>query len=609
VITCAAGYANCDVDEKNGCETPLNTLADCGGCGTTCSPAHAQGSCVTGSCAVASCTGTYADCDGDPANGCEVDTAADTDNCATCGHVCSNVHGTPSCGTGVCSIQCDAGFGDCDVDPANGCETPTTGNVQACGGCGKTCAVQNGTPVCNGTTCAVGSCAAPFKDCNGQYSDGCETNTATDLASCGACGNACNAVHANSAACVSGACKLACSTGFGDCDGVGSNGCETTLGTNLNCSACGDVCPAGRACTSGACTPGWLTVSTTSAPAARAGAAATWLGDKVFVWGGSNLVADLGDGALYDNHADKWLPLASPSAATLSPRSLAAAAWTGTHAVVWGGGPWLTTGGLATGARYTYATDTWTTMSNTGAPSARRAPIAIWSGTYVVIWGGTNNNAPVAGGARYDDATDTWLPMDAGANAPSARSNVAFAWSGTELYLFGGRIGTAVTNEGYAYDPAQDKWRKLPTTGAPIARSDAFATWMGNKLFVWDGRDMTGASVANSGGIYDPATNTWSAVATGSAPAKRGAPYPKNGWAAGSGSKVFFVGGEDGTTAKHDGGIYNPAGAGTWTAIANFPSGKDHFFGVGVWTGQEMIVWGGLHGAATLLNVGDRYQP
>src|SRR5262249_22209089 len=119
------------------------------------------------------------------------------------------------------------------------------------------CAVLNGTPVCNGTMCAVGSCTAPFKDCDGQYANGCETNSGTSATNCGMCGNACTNAHGTTS-CGRGVCAAVCASGFGDCDGNKSNGCETDTTSSLtNCGGCGMVCSranANTACQTSVCT-------------------------------------------------------------------------------------------------------------------------------------------------------------------------------------------------------------------------------------------------------------------------------------------------------------------------------------------------------------------
>ncbi len=67
-------------------------------------------------------TGT-GDCDTDPANGCETSLVTSAD-CGRCGQPCNNAaNGTSSCvAPGVCRTTCDVGFGDCDFNAANGCE-------------------------------------------------------------------------------------------------------------------------------------------------------------------------------------------------------------------------------------------------------------------------------------------------------------------------------------------------------------------------------------------------------------------------------------------------------------------------------------------------------
>ncbi len=59
----------------------------------------------------------------DPAFGC---------GAATCAP-CANAHGTTACVGGLCAPGCDPGFGDCDGDPTNGCETDTTSDPADCG--------------------------------------------------------------------------------------------------------------------------------------------------------------------------------------------------------------------------------------------------------------------------------------------------------------------------------------------------------------------------------------------------------------------------------------------------------------------------------------------
>jgi hypothetical protein len=46
-------------------------------------------------------------------------------------------------------------------------------------------------------------------------------------------------------------------------------------------------------------------------------------------------------------------------------------------------------------------TGAWTTLSAAGAPSARYAHTAVWTGTEMIVWGGADATpAPVGDGAR-----------------------------------------------------------------------------------------------------------------------------------------------------------------------------------------------------------------
>ena len=97
-------------------------------------------------------------------------------------------------------------------------------------------------------SCQV-SCQPPLTACGGVC-----TNLRTDPKNCGACGNVCSLPNAT-AFCSSGLCWVeTCNFGWGDCDGVFWNGCETNLLTNAkNCGACFIACQGGTACYSGQC--------------------------------------------------------------------------------------------------------------------------------------------------------------------------------------------------------------------------------------------------------------------------------------------------------------------------------------------------------------------
>src|SRR6266478_1682214 len=94
--------------------------------------------------------------------------------------------------------------------------------------------------------------------------------------------------------------------------------------------------------------------------------------------------------------------------------------------------------------------------------------------------------------------------------------------------------------------------------------------------------------------------DTWTPTSTTNAPAGR---YEHT--AVWTGSEMIVWGGFNGSFLN-TGGRYNP-GTGSWTATSttSAPAGRDRY--TAVWTGSEMIVWGGFNGS--YLNTGGRYNP
>jgi hypothetical protein len=116
---------DCDgvVDNGFNLETDVN---HCGSCSKACALANAQPKCAAHTCEVASCNAGFGDCDGVPSNGCEANFGTDPNNCTACNHACSAPNSDPGCGPSGCTFTCKAGYVDLDKNPANGCEYKCT---------------------------------------------------------------------------------------------------------------------------------------------------------------------------------------------------------------------------------------------------------------------------------------------------------------------------------------------------------------------------------------------------------------------------------------------------------------------------------------------------
>jgi hypothetical protein len=156
------------------------------------------------------------------------------------------------------------------------------------------------------------------------------------------------------------------------------------------------------------------------------------------------------------------------------------------------------------------ASGKWFWASGTGAPTARASHTAVWTGSEMIVWGGYDGSgAPPTGllntGGRYDPVADTWLPTDTTpSQVPTARSEHTAVWSGTEMIVWGGSCALrCYLNDGARYDPVTDQWRAMAASPLGLlARENHTAVWSGTEMIVWGG--MTLGSQTNTGGRYTP---------------------------------------------------------------------------------------------------------
>jgi hypothetical protein len=209
-----------------------------------CTNAHGGVACSNGACAP-SCDAGFGDCDGKPKNGCETDLDKTITDCGACGTVCTNAHGTTACTAGKCVPKCDAGWGDCNGNPNDGCGSALD-TTSHCGACGTACTNAHGTTACTAGKC-VPTCDAGWDDCNGDPNDGCETHVGVDPLNCGACNRKCSSTNVAALICAGGVCASTCDLGFANCNQPATgndDGCEKNVTSDdKNCGGCGNACP------------------------------------------------------------------------------------------------------------------------------------------------------------------------------------------------------------------------------------------------------------------------------------------------------------------------------------------------------------------------------
>lgn len=270
--------------------------------------------------------------------------------------------------------------------------------------------------------------------------------------------------------------------------------------------------------------------------------AAVVVGGQLIRWGGvvENAVPYsilTNGGAIYDRGRDQWRPMSTagaPAPRIVSGNVVAA----GNRLVVWGGSrtkgangsndpPDATLTGspglvcpdqdpfncaYGDGAFYDPAADRWTAIAAAGAPSSRSGHVTAWTGSRLLVWGGTRYDvkagatslSQLTDGALYDPGTSIWKPI-----APAPPLPVSFypaaGFAGGRLHL---RNGYKDSDLGYDYDPVQDRWVMAvapdplapPQMNAPMYST---VVWTGAYWFRWGGY-RNGPIPVNTCGVSFP---------------------------------------------------------------------------------------------------------
>ncbi len=405
----------------------------------------------------------------------------------------------------------------------------------------------------------------------------------------------------------------------------------------------------------------WLQMTRVGAPSARWQALTAWTGSRILIWGGADANGFRTDGGIYNPFDDSWKPMSSINAP--SPRSGATATWVGNRFIVWGGFENATIQFVNTGASYDPATDTWTTLptlnapigrsyhtaigtgpskkmvvwggegndglqatggvytvttnswaqtANTGAPRARYIHTAVWTGQEMIVWGGygVRKGAPMSElldtGARYNPTTSSWTGSTSMVGQPTSRGNHSAVWTGSRMIVWGGEDTAQQFSTGGVYDPAGNSWAAITATNAPTSRRDQTAVWTGQEMVVWGGYGVlpTGEpGYPHAGGRYRLSTDSWLPINIGDAPPGRVS--QAFAW---TGTQLVVWGGERWLEYLQGGGRFDPT-LGVWLPMSttNAPP-LPRYARSNVWSGSELLIWGGKWTNAEYTD-GNRYDP
>jgi hypothetical protein len=278
-----------------------------------------------------------------------------------------------------------------------------------------------------------------------------------------------------------------------------------------------------------------------------------------------------------------------------APRVIAAPPYRARDSVATPGGFAITDENGTSVAVYDIVDDIWRTYDR--PPFAGGYDLVAARGDSLFVRGGPNissSPAPSTPFAALDVSTGNWRSL-----APVPADLPFFETSGDADHIFG--VG-AFENLGdepipgtiaVEYDVGADRWTKLPKS--PLsARAGFVAQWTGTELLIWSGGSNHQGCVAayTDGAAYNPATRGWRSLPVAPVPARSAAAHV---W---TGTELLVWGGDPGTCGRlpiSGGAAYNPA-TNQWRQLPPAPL-RGVRAPAAVWTGQEMFVFrGGVAG-------------
>jgi len=245
---------------------------------------------------------------------------------------------------------------------------------------------------------------------------------------------------------------------------------------------------------------------------------------------------------------------------------------------------------------------------NSGGGLNALLSVNLAAGTYIIVAKSATSTS-VAGAYMLTTSFTPviWTPTST-TGAPEARTEHTAVWTGTEMIVWGGHDENSYAKDsGARFNPTSETWAPTSLLNAPSLREQHTAVWTGTKMIIWGGREFFLFGPLGDGGRYDPQTNTWAPVTTVNRPSSR-----RRHTAVWTGTEMIIWGGlgcagcEAGELGS--GARYNPS-TDTWTPIATANAPEARFWHTAVWTGSKMIVWGGQNTNSTFLNTGGAYDP
>ena len=250
---------------------------------------------------------------------------------------------------------------------------------------------------------------------------------------------------------------------------------------------------------------------------------------------------------------------------------------------------------------------TWTLIPD--GPNPVGPPVA-WTGSELLVaQAGCCAGLGSVNLTAYNPETRAWQALAPTPLTP--RAFAAGAWTGTEMVVAGGLASAdgdaehavAVT-DGAAWDAATNTWHSIAPMPTTLPGGDPTAVWTGREVLVWSSVPATATSSGREVVLaYDPSTNAWRSLApSGLTPRAHAVTV----W---TGRELVVWGGLNSnfTATYGDGARLDPT-TNTWRRLPAAPVAA-RGQAAAVWSGREVLIWGGDAGAGREVGQGAAYDP
>jgi hypothetical protein len=316
--------------------------------------------------------------------------------------------------------------------------------------------------------------------------------------------------------------------------------------------------------------------------------------------GGGELIVVAGQGgaprkvSAFDPRTGRWRSLPPPPGETAFGAGHVLV-WTGHELVVWG--RWEPTRMQPHGSALDPTTNVWRELPTAPIEDLGPAPVAVWTGTEVIIWGPTLERVFRPGvrpaGVAYDPLSDAWRRLP----DPPVRGVVRAGgiWTPAGLVVWGSardagtRSGGTTQPFALRYEPLSNHWTLL--SPPPLAHAEhAAAIDTGQAVVLWGQPLLSQRGGPPAAAELPHGERRWRGLP----------PLPSGPWPATAtnvGATAAWTGGRllsaTGQPPLIPLALDQPGPDGRWLRLGDW-SQPARTNATAVWTGQELLVWGGF---------------